>query len=748
MALSVRAVEAQNSGGDGTGPIENRSPADEVNPFIGSTTHSKIRRDSDGKTFPGAATPYGLVQLSPDTVTGGDNGSGYNFEDTTIQGFSFTHMSGVGAYGDLGNFMVMPTTGELKTSYGETDKPGSGYLSRKADEIAQAGYYAVTLSDYGIRTELTAAPHSGMLRFTFPKSDKSRIQIDLARRVGGTSVRQSVKVVGEHTIEGWMLCTPDGGGWMNGNGHPNYTVYFHAEFSQPIKDCGVWSMEIPDSAGRRHTLPELDRGFLQKMAAAKVIPGCREMEDKHLGFYIEFPTKEGEQVLLKSGISFVSIEGARKNLAAEIPDWDFDRVRQAAHDQWNKEISRITVEGGTPCQRTAFYTAMYHSMLDPRAFADLDGAYPGGDRHNHTTDKYTRRTIFSGWDVYRSDFPLMTIIAPDVVNDMINSLTDLAIESKHGTLERWEFLNACSGCMNGNPAVNVIADAYAKGIRNYDIQKVYGVALNTCEKIGPGDNGYDAGQLSSTLEYDFADWNLAQIANDLGKVDVAKRFLARSRGYRHLFNAKTGWFEGSCVESNTRQQGWFVPHDVPGLIELAGGKEKFTARLNDLFEKTPDMKLWNDYYNQSNEPVHLIPFLFNRAGAPWLTQKWVRFVCENAYGCDTYGICGNDDVGQMSAWYVLASAGIHQACPGDTRYELFTPLFDKVEIHMDPKYNAGKTFTIISHNNGTGPRYIQSATLNGKPLKRCWLDYKEIVAGGTLVLELATTPNKSWGNAN
>ena len=722
------------------------APVDHVNPFIGAVTQSRVRHSgSQGKTFPGATTPYGLVQLSPDSISEGDNGPGYNFEHTTLMGFSFTHMSGIGWYGDLGNLLVMPANGPLRTSYGETDKPGTGYLSRKTNEVASAGYYGVTLSDYGIRAELTAAPHAGMLRFTFPQHERSRIQLDLARRVAGTAVMESVKVVGDRAVEGWMRCTPEGGGWGNGNGQPNYTVYFRAEFSHAVTNCGVWEVEIPDRAQRKHQ--QHDAAFLAAMERATLLPGCREREGRHLGFFFDFPTAEGEQVVMKAGISFTSLEGARANLAQDIPGWDFDAVRAAAAAQWNRELSRIEVSGGNEAQQMAFYTALYHAMIDPRCFADVDGTYPGGDakRTPQRSERYTRRTIFSGWDVYRSAYPLMTLIAPQVVGDMIDSLCDLSAESGKGYLERWEFLNAYSGCMNGNPAVVVIADAYTKGLRNFDVAKAYACAKATCEKIGPGDRGFFPGRLSDTGEHNLADWCLAQVARGEGHADDAARFLARSRGWRNLYDPARGWFTGGCVESNPEQQGWFVPHDPLGLIEQVGGREKFVARLEDFFARTPDVTRWNERYNHANEPVHLVPFLFNRADAPWLTQKWVRHICEKAYGADAYGLCGDEDVGQMSSWFILCACGIHQACPGDPRYELFTPLFDKVTIRIDPLYGRDRTFTIISHGNGPGPRYIQSARLNGRPLDRCWLSHAEIVAGGTLELSLGERPNTAWG---
>jgi len=748
-----------------------KDPVDYVDPFIG-TGHQ-------GKTFPGAATPGGMVQLSPDTVTGGDNGSGYRHYHKTIQGFSFTHMTGVGWYGDLGNFLVMPTTGPLKTYYGETDKPGSGYLSRfsNATETAQVGYYAVTLDDYEIRAEATAAPHSGILRFTFPENSESRIQIDLARRVGGTSLRQSVKVTDDHTIEGFIECTPEGGGWGHGAGHVNYTVYFHAEFSGPFHNFGVWSATLPPGSYREILNKP---AFVEACQNAQIISGCRQMDGKHLGFYTEFATHSNETVLVKVGISFVSIEGARNNLKAEIPDWDFDKVRRQARQAWANALSCITVDGGTENQKAAFYTSLYHALLDPRILTDVNRDYPGGDGKVHRADKFTKRTIFSGWDVYRSEFPLLTIIAPNIVNDTINSFVDLADENGTHYYDRWELLNAYTTCMNGNPLVVIINDAYQKGIRDYDVNKAYEYAVNSCERNDNGDGGFTPEDLSRSLEYANDDWNLAQLAAQLGQEEVAKKYAERSQDYRNVFNPEVpwsydkvgtnsrpewkGWFQAkdkdgnwmpwlgllsgkTVTEASVYQQGWFVPYDVPGLVHLFGGKELFIAKLSDFFDRTPNVGKWNDYYNQPNEPVHLVPFLFNRAGTPWLTQKWIRTV-DDAYKSGPEGLCGDEDVGQMSAWFVLAASGVAQSCPGDLRYEVFSPLFNQVTFHLNPKYANGKTFVITANNNSRENIYIQSATLNGKPLNRCWITYKEIVSGGNLNLTLGPQPNKQWGLAN
>ena len=740
-----------------------------INPMIGASTSQEF---GEGKTFPGAATPFGLVQLSPDTITGGDNGPGYSWHHKTIEGFSFTHMSGVGWYGDFGNFLVMPTTGKLKTGRG-VNGAEDGYRSRfrHETETAHAGYYAVTLDDYGIRAELTAAPRAGILRFTFPKSEQSRIQIDLARRVGGTSVRQYVKVVDEHTIEGWMKCTPDGGGWGNGGGKANYTVYFSAQFSKPLTNFGVWSADIPDGWKRKLEDIESQR-YRDVVAESKVQAGCRELEGKHLGFFTDFTTAKDEVVLMKSGISFVSIEGARANLKHDIADWNFDRVQQQAHDSWERALAGVVIKGGTEVQREAFSTALYHSMIDPRIFSDVDGRYTGADHRVHATGDFTYRTIFSGWDVFRSQYPLLTIIRPDVVNDTVNSLMQQAELSGKGHLARWEIVGVESGCMIGDPAVSVFADAYLKGIRGYDVPKAYELCrqsvmgatsargdIQEYEKLG-----FVPGSISWTLENAYFDYCAGRFAAALGKTNDAEVLLQRSLNYRNIYDATVGnmrarrtdgsWtaWQGAtahgqgCVESNPYQQGWFVPQDVAGLIQLMG-RNYFLDHLTEFFEKTPTHFKWNDYYNHANEPVHHVPYLFTYAGAPWLSQKWSRFIMENAYGTGVKGLCGNEDVGQMSAWYILSAIGFHPVSPVDGVYIIGSPLFDEVSIRLDPKYYAGHDFTVIAHDNSAKNIYIQSAKLNGKPLARAWIKHAEIVGGGTLEFVMGPTPNKNWGVA-
>jgi len=742
---------------------QSKTPADYINPFIGASTSAAKAGiyHGLGKTFPGAATPFGMVQLSPNTITGGDSGSGYSYENEFIEGFAFTQMSGIGWYGDLGNFLVTPTTGALQVTAGRNAGFGKGYRSRysKNDEVAKAGYYAATLTDYKIRAEVTAAPHSGMLRFTFPENGQSRIQIDLARRVGGTSTEQYVKVIDANTIQGWMKCTPDGGGWGNGSGHPDYTVYFYAKFSKPLKKFGVWSANIPDDVSRKRESVTSAK-YDSIIAKSEILNACKEKQGKHLGFYTEFATADKEVVLMKAGISYTSMEGAQNNLNQEIPVWDFDKVHAQARALWNGQLSKMAVTGGTEDQKTVFYTAMYHALLDPRSITDLNGQYPGGDGKIHHNETFTKRSVFSGWDVFRSEFPLQAIINPNVVSDMINSLVELADQSGKGYLERWEFLNAYSGCMVGNPAVPIITDAYNKGIRNFDLQKAYLYSKNSCEKFGNTDKPHDM-DISRTLEQGFDEWCMAQLADSLHHPEDIAMYIKRSQTYHVIFDPEKGWFrpknaDGSwkpwpaqgrmkqdygTIESNPYQQGWFVPHDVDGMANLMGGREKTIADLTDFFEKTPKNFMWNDYYNQANEPVHHVPFLFNRLGVPWLTQKWARTVCEDAYQNTVEGLVGNDDVGQMSAWYVLAASGIHQVCPGSTRYEIFSPVFSSITIQPA----LGKTFTIIAKNNSAENKYIQSAKLNGRVYNHCYISHQDILNGGTLEFVMGPQPNKSWG---
>lgn len=549
---------------------EEKRAAEYVNPFIGASTNV---RDAGayhglGKTIPGATYPFGLVQLSPNTITGGDNGSGYSDEHESIEGFAFTQMSGIGWYGDLGNFLVMPTIGPMHTNSGKLENPDVGYRSRydKASEYARAGYYFVYLSDYRIRTEATVAQRAGMLRLT---------------------------------------------------------------------------------------------------AGAEIHRQVSSFEGKHLGFFTEFETTKDEVVLMKAGISFVSEENARENLETEIADWDFERVLQSNQQAWNEALSKVEVASDDEELKHIFYTALYRTMIDPRLYSDTNGEYMGGDKKIYQTGSFQKRTIFSGWDVFRSEMPLLTLIRPDVISDMLNSLITLADESGKGYLERWEFQNAYSGCMIGNPAISVLVDAYKKRIRNYDLEKAWQYAEESSRLFGNAKYGYVPGSISSTLEYAYTEWCMAELAKALGKTPEEQHYRKLAKSYQHIYDAEHRSFrpkdekgnflpwpekgrltEGyGSVESNPFQQGWFVPHDIEGLTQLMGGREKTIEELDYMFANTPTDFLWNQFYNHANEPVHHVPFLYNRLGQPWKTQYWTRFICQKAYKNEVKGLVENEDVG-------------------------------------------------------------------------------------------------------
>jgi len=391
-------------------------------------------------------------------------------------------------------------------------------------------------------------------------------------------------------------------------------------------------------------------------------------------------------------------------------------------------------------------------MIDPRSCSDVDGNYRGADNKIYNTNHFIYRTIFSGWDVFRSQFPLQTIINPRLVNDEINSLIELAHLSGRKYFPRWEIMNAYSGCMLGNPAISVLADAYNKGIRDYDINKAVEYAINTQQKFGNGERGYTPGSLSKTLEYAYTDWCLGELLTRTGHKKEADEFYKRGEAYKNVWCDSVRWFRtrmknGSWMpwkgrttqkqgttESNPFQQGWFVPHDIDGLKAIMGGQKRFDAELDSFF--MPDNFFWNDYYNHPNEPNHHVPFLFNYSSHPWKTQYWTRSICDRAYGTDVVGLCGNEDVGQMSAWYVLAALGIHPICPGNPRYEITSPVFNEAEIKLNSHFHTGKVFKIIAHNNSRENIYIQFIRLNGRKINRLWITHDEIVQGGVLELEM------------
>ena len=643
-----------------------------VDPMIGAITLSGYGGHGLGKTFPGAATPFGMVQISPDTITGGDNGPGYSYHHETIEGFSMTHMSGIGWSGDLGNFQVMPADGPARFSH--------------SNEVAKAGYYSVVLDEPKVRVELTAFPwQQGSYVFTYPKSERSVLKIDLARRIGELwrakkFSHQTLSFEGDYAIFGEIACDHRDGGWGSGEGLVDYTLYYYAWCSKP-----------------------LSRGVVTGAPSNTV-------------FRMEFPTQEGEEVRLDVGISYESVEKARA----------LSRMRREPQiDPWAPVFDKIDVKGGTERQRRIFATAVYHACLDPRRI-DLPGQ---------------SRTVFSGWDVFRTEMPFLTLFFPEVVTDTVNAMMGVMESGRRDTLPVWDLFGCKSGCMIGNPLIPVILTAQEAGLGGIDYAKALDLAVKTTERRGNLACGYTPDSLSETLEYCFDDWCVGEIARRLGKDDVAARFADRARWYTNCWDRTVGWMRArtkdggwlepwkgatvhgqGCVESNPLQQGWFVPHDVEGLTRLIGGREKTIAKLEEFFEKAPDDFLWGDYYNHPNEPSHHIVFLFSELGRPDLTQKWTRRILEKAYNDDVRGLCGNDDVGQMSAWYVMAALGLSPMCPGSGRWTLTAPLFPEARIRV-----FGRDVVIVAKGADDPKKvYVRSVRLDGRELDRPFVTTDEL----------------------
>jgi predicted alpha-1,2-mannosidase len=736
------------------------SLADYVNPFLGTDDH--------GHTFPGAALPGGLVQLSPDTDTKGwDWCSGYHYSDSSVMGFSHLHRSGMGA-GDWGDIMLMPTTGELKVEPGSKNNPGEGYRSRfsHAEEEASPGYYAVNLKDYGIKAQLTVTERAGFHKYTFPKSDASHILIDMNHGVRDNCTGAQVKIVNSTEIEGHRSSK----GFVK-----NKNVYFCAKFSKPFNSYGTWEKK-------------------------SISAGSKEATGIQIGAFVDYSTAANESVEVKVGISYTSIAQARLNLETEIPQWNFDRVKEDAKLKWTKALSKIEIELAksndakvTKQKMETFYTALYHSLLFPATFSDADGKYVGMDNEIHSAKGFTYRSDFSLWDTFRAEMPLLTLVEPTRSNDAVNTM--IAQYQQGGWLPTpQQFGNSYTNDMIGDHPVVAILDAYKKGIRNFDLQKAYeGVRKNAMEtppanhpsrgrigleyylKLGyvPYDKIRES--VSRTLEYAFNDWCVAQLAKEAGKMDDYEMFLKRASNYKNIIDLTTGfarpknsqgkWLEPfdpkfvgqgddrHYTEANAWQYTLFVPHDVNGMIKLTGGRQNFVAKLDTLFTTSSEIKSTVaditgliGQYAHGNEPGHHTVYLYNYAGVPWKTQYMARKVMDDLYTSGPAGLCGNEDMGQMSAWYVLSSMGFYPVAPGQNIYSIGSPEFSKVTIHLDKTFNKASQFVIEAKNNSKENKYIQSATLNGKPLNKPWFDHAEIKNGGTLIFVMGPEPNKKWGS--
>lgn len=708
-----------------------KTPADYVNPFIGTGGH--------GHTYPGATMPFGMVQLSPDTrLEGWDGCGGYHYDDEYVYGFSHTHLSGTGVP-DLCDILLMPTTGEPRFNNGYDGKPGyRSHFSHK-NETASPGYYKVKLNDYGITAELTATERVGVHRYTFPASDKANILIDLFHR--DDAKEASIRIIGNDEVEGMRASS----GWAN-----NQVVYFVAKFSKPFTGSSLASNNV--------VMPD-------KVAVDK---------RKNVKLQLHFKTADGEEILVKVGISATSIAGARKNLEKEVPSWDFESVKENAKTAWNKELSKILVEGGTDDQKTVFYTALYHTMVVPNIYMDVDGTYRGRDFKNHRAEGFTNYTVFSLWDTYRAYHPLMTIIDQQRTLDYIK--TFLTQYDQGGLLPVWELQANETWCMIGYHSIPVIVDAYMKGIRGFDAAKAFDAMKKSATRENPGLRALDqygfipsdreAESVSKTLEYAYDDWCIAKYAESLGKKDEYKYFIRRAQNYKHLFDPSTGnmraringgWFTPfdptevnyNFTEANSWQYSFAATQDITGLANLLGGKDKLATKLDALFSASSkttgreqsDITGLIGQYAHGNEPSHHIAYLYPFAGQPWKTQELVHRIMTDFYHNNPDGLIGNEDCGQMSAWAVMSAIGFYPVNPGSDFYVIGTPWFDKITINLE----SGKQFVIKAANLSSSNYYIQSAALNGKSYGASFLKHSDIMKGGELLFSMGSQPNTGWG---
>jgi len=761
--------------GNNNNHITNKKPVDYVNPMNGT--------DFFGHTYPGAVVPWSLVQLSPDNgEKGWTYSSGYSYPDQTIMGFSHTHFSGTGGTPG-GDILFMPVTGrEIKIVPGPKNDPDKGYRSRfdHKDESASPGYYSVRLKDYGILVELTATQRAGMHRYTFPENEKSTIIIDLGHQIGENKVpgKSDIQITDNTHIQGAKY-------------NDGLFIYFVAEFSKPFGSYGTF-----------------DAGYGTPESGAGFFPYKNEEKGEHIGAFVSYKTWKNEQIIVKVGISYVSIEGARKNLHSEIDGWNFDLVHKNAKSAWDDALQCIAVNNTSEENKEIFYTALYHALLPQYISQDVNGNYFGMDGKVHKAEGYNFHPSFSCWDTYRTEHPLMTIIAPDHVDDMLRSIVSKT--RNFGWLPAQHFRNVFRPSMVGDHLIPIIVDAYMKGHRNFDAEFIYSAmrkkavelptppvsmetarsGLNYYMTLGyaPADRVTES--VPNTLELAYDDWCIAQMAKALGKDDDYEMFMKRAGFYHNLYDPSTKFMrpkmhDGSWLpdidghkqkivrygdhtyykyfdpllvgrrpnrhytESNAWQYIWSVQHDVQGLIDLMDGNENFTARLDTFYNMSPIISPPKyvgvvgtvGQHVQGNQPSHHVPYLYNYAGKPWKTQATIRKILD-LYRTGPGGICGNEDMGSLTSWYLFSAMGFYPVTPGSTVYAIGSPVLGEVTI----KLKNNRTFRIISKNTSDENKYIQSAMLNGKPLNRSWIDHSEIMAGGTLQFIMGPGPNKNWAS--
>lgn len=724
-----------------------------VNPLIGT---AKM-----GHTFPGATVPFGMVQLSPDTDTIQyvDKGkynpdvykycAGYQYADKSIVGFSHTHFSGTG-HSDLGDFLVMPTTGELKLNPGVATVARSGYRSayRHESETARPGYYSVLLDDYQVKAELTATERTGFHRYTFPASNEAHILLDLVHGIYNypeKNVWTFVRVENDTLITGYRQTL----GWAR-----TRTVYFAMTFSKPFK-----------SYGSVNEKQEMYGGFWRKFNQKQNFP---ELAGRQLKLYFNFDTKTNEAVQVKMALSAVSTAGALHNMQSEIPHWNFDAVAQAASDKWEQELQRIQIEADLTTKQN-FYTAMYHAFIAPNVFMDVDGSYRGLDQQVHKAQGFTNYTTFSLWDTYRALHPLYNLVQQQRNNDMVQSMLAHYDQSAVKMLPIWSHYANDNWCMSGYHSVAVLADAFVKGVSTTGIDKALAACVATANKSsyeGIGEyitRGYIPAEksgtsVSNTLEYAYDDWAIAQLAKKAGNTAVYETFMQRAAQYKNVFD-KDGFVKRKnamgqflpnadllsthgqgLIEGNSWNYSFFVPHDPAALIQLMGGKKAFVARMDSLFTmylpdhyfaETEDITREGiiGTYVHGNEPAHHVPYLYNFAGAPWKTQELIRRILPLQYKPTPDGLGGNDDCGQMSAWYIFSALGFYPVAPGSGSYEIGSPIIHHAVLPLE----NGRQLRITVQHQSEKNIYVKQVLVNGKPIAGTSITHDDLMQGGEIV---------------
>ena len=737
-----------------------------VDPFIGTA--------GMGHTFPGACVPFGGVQLSPDTdmIPHNIKGeyqprtyeycAGYQYGDSTIVGFSHTHFSGTG-HSDLGDILLMPGMGEVQLVPGTAEDPDAGYRQRFSHdtESAGAGHYEVTLADSGIRAELTATPRVGVHRYTFPAGD-GHLLLDLDHGIynyDGKTLWAEVRVESPTLVTGYRI--------TNGWARTNYT-YFAMEFSQPVVEYGYKDKEkayYQGGYGRYSRLPNFP-----EMAGRKVVA------------WFKFDTASNPELTVKVGLSATGTTGALKNLRAEAEGKSFDELRRAAENAWERELSIIDIDG-TVDEKKMFYTSLYHTMINPSVYMDVDGLYRGLDHELHRAEGFTNYTVFSLWDTYRAEHPLLALLKPRQAEDMVASMLRHYEQSPHHMLPIWSHMANENWCMTGYHSVSVLADAIVKGLKVDGKEALEAmVSTSTVPWYGGLGEYMQLGYVpldktstaaSNTLEYAYDDWTIAAAAEKLGEKGIADAYRKRAESYRNVFDPSLGlarprYADGrfmapfdikqtvgqGFIEGNSLNYSFHVPQDVPGLIALMGGDRKFIANLDDLFgsdlpeycyadneDITADCLLGG--YVHGNEPSHHIPYLYAWTSEPWKTQYWVREIVDRFYKPEIRGLGGNDDCGQMSAWYIFTVLGFYPVCPGTDRYVLGAPCLPYAKVRLENGNTLEMKATGLSARN----RYVKSVKLNGKPVDRLYLTHAELLAGGTLEFTMAGAPARRRGIA-